>query len=364
MAFSGEQPATIVHYCSYNAQQDLVACATSNGFMIYKSDPFRERLQRDVSGGVSIVELLDKTNLIVIVPIARPTCLQLWDDAKRTVIVELEEENRDNITAVRIRRQNLICASMTQVSIYSLGLVPQLTRRFPTVANPNGLIAVSTTSSLVVAFPARKEGLIQVVNFGEQILHANADQMETCIIHAHSKTLQRLAVSADGSLIASASRSGTLIRLWSAGSGQQIREFRRGTEAASISCMTFSPFPGDLMLAVASETATIHIFNLCGDSDNLDVHENSTLLPRLSSVKNYLLSKRSSAQAHLPVFRHRSEQSVSNYKTGTLVGWCSAVSFFSLTPDGNYWKFLITAEVAGLKLGVCQLEARRSWGSP
>jgi hypothetical protein len=56
-----------VHYVGFNQDSSCFACATKNGFAIFNVEPFRETFRRVFSsGGIGIVEMLFRCNLIAI----------------------------------------------------------------------------------------------------------------------------------------------------------------------------------------------------------------------------------------------------------------------------------------------------------
>mmetsp|Transcript_24732 Transcript_24732/g.28426 ORF Transcript_24732/g.28426 Transcript_24732/m.28426 type:complete len:83 (+) Transcript_24732:202-450(+) len=61
------------------------------------------------------------------------------------------------------------------------------------------------------------------------------------IITAHESEIGALGVNPEGTLIASASTKGTLIRILSVEGGEQLQEFRRGTWKAVIYNLIFHP---------------------------------------------------------------------------------------------------------------------------
>ncbi len=65
-------------------------------------------------------------------------------------------------------------------------------------------------------------------------------------------------MTANGSLLATASHKGTVIRVWDVSTSQNVYEFRRGVERASITCLAFSW--DDQWLSCASDKGTTHIF--------------------------------------------------------------------------------------------------------
>ena len=64
----------------------------------------------------------------------------------------------------------------------------------------------------------------------------------------------------DGTLLATASERGTIIRVWGVPSGQRLYQFRRGTREAAITFMSFNLY--STILAVSSVHVTIHLFKL------------------------------------------------------------------------------------------------------
>lgn len=80
------------------------------------------------------------------------------------------------------------------------------------------------------------------------------------IIAAHKSPLSSLALSSDGTYLATASDKGTIIRVFSLPLGTKLFQFRRGTYPAKIYSMTFNL--ASTMLCVSSATETVHIFRL------------------------------------------------------------------------------------------------------
>lgn len=82
----------------------------------------------------------------------------------------------------------------------------------------------------------------------------------TQLLEAHESTLRGLAITADGSKVATASVKGTVIRLWDVASATCVQEYRRGVERAVITCLVFS---WDFKwLACTSDKGTAHVFEV------------------------------------------------------------------------------------------------------
>lgn len=69
-----------------------------------------------------------------------------------------------------------------------------------------------------------------------------------------------LAVNAEGTLIASASTKGTIIRIFSAEEGVLLQELRRGSGKALITSIIFHPTIN--MIASTSNKSSVHLFEI------------------------------------------------------------------------------------------------------
>lgn len=64
----------------------------------------------------------------------------------------------------------------------------------------------------------------------------------------------------EGTILVTASVTGTVLRLFGVPSGEHLCSFRRGTRSAEITSFCFSP--GSSVLAVGSSSGTVHIFDV------------------------------------------------------------------------------------------------------
>lgn len=142
------------------------------------------------------------------------------------------------------------------------------------VALGNNHNSQQRNNGLVLACPSTQRGQVRVELYGLR---------RTTFVNAHESALGALTLSVDGSLLATASERGTVIRLFdtrgvvigggcvggnvslekttnapTVSSSIPLREFRRGVERATISCLTFSL--DSHWLGCASNHGTVHIF--------------------------------------------------------------------------------------------------------
>lgn len=88
------------------------------------------------------------------------------------------------------------------------------------------------------------------------------------VIEAHKNSIAALTLSSDGTLLATASDKGTIIRIFNVETGIKLYQFRRGTYQTKVFSMSFSVDNKFLVVCCASKT--VHIFklgNLEEDSD-------------------------------------------------------------------------------------------------
>lgn len=80
------------------------------------------------------------------------------------------------------------------------------------------------------------------------------------VIQAHKAPISFLSINSAGSLLATSSEKGTVIRVWSIPGAEKLYQFRRGTREARIYSMNFNLVSS--LLAVSSAHDTVHIFKL------------------------------------------------------------------------------------------------------
>lgn len=223
-----------------------------------------------------------------------PNTVTIYDDHDHRTIGQLVF--RQKVIAAKLRRDRIIVVLRDRIYIYNFsdfGLLDKVytgdnTRGLVGISIDNGGVGGSTVeraedvlgvrgggerNGLVLACPSTQRGQVRVELYGLR---------RTTFVDAHESALGALALCVDGSLLATASERGTVIRLFdtrgvtvgggkattssaardtsstSLSSSIPLREFRRGVERATISCLTFSL--DSCWLAAASDHGTVHIF--------------------------------------------------------------------------------------------------------
>ena len=179
-------------------------------------------------GGIGIVELLYRTNIIALVgggdkPKWDHNKVMLWDDSQMKVIGELNFKTA--VKAVKLRKDKYIYSILLTSSVRNRIIVVlekkiyvynfqtlKLEKKFETTPNPRGLIAMSgSKDTCVLACLAGTKGNINVIHFDKN--------SHTLAIQAHVSDVNAIALNQDGTLVATASTKGQVIRIFSAETG-------------------------------------------------------------------------------------------------------------------------------------------------
>ena len=205
-------------------------------------------------GSFGIVELLYRSNIIALVgggksPRYPSNKVIIWDDHQMRPTGELCF--RSEVRAVKMRRDRIVVVLESKIYVYNLQDL-KIRDHINTFPNPRGLCCLSTDSDrTVLACPDIKKGYALVKIYSEEKSYA---------LSAHETSLACLALTSDGSLLATASDKGTLVRIYNTDTRDLVQELRRGVDRAEIYCLAFSP--GSEWLACSSDKGTVHIFNV------------------------------------------------------------------------------------------------------
>lgn len=236
---------------SFNSDVSCFSVGTDTGFCVFGTDPCSLRVSRLLNGGIGIAEMLGNYNYLALVgggknPRWPQTKVIIWDDAKKKETLTMEHKTA--VLRVRITRTHIAVALVNAVHLYKFSSPPTKVTSFETSDNPLGLVCLG--QSLLV-FPGRSPGKIQIVELGSQ---------NVSIIPAHASALRALDLSKDETLLASASETGTLIRVFSTANCAKLAELRRGVDPAFVFSIAISPDSNTL--AVTSDKSTLHVFDL------------------------------------------------------------------------------------------------------
>lgn len=303
---------------SYNQCMSHLSCCTDSGYIIYSLKPQIEKFAtKHKGGGVGLMKMYNKSNISLLVgggihPFRSKDTVILWDDNKEKNVIEIDL--RENIKNAFLTKSRIVVILDKKVRIfdYNGGLMDEKI----TYYNDNGIGMISTdeSKSVVVALLGTKKGGVAIWK---------PDVNDYIDLDAHSNNIEALAISHDGSFVATASEVGTLIRIYNTDRGKMEYEFRRGTSTAKIYSLCFSY---DLsILACYSSNGTIHFFDLSKNKI-----ENKNTLSMFAGFKDYLPSYFNSQWSF--------KQINLGQNVNGIIGFDDENNLHVCTYDGNYHK--------------------------
>lgn len=331
---------------AFNQDYSCFAVCTEIGFKVYATYPMELKMERDFTSsrkrkqsidnndhkfngfmkndelnefsGIGIVKMLYKTNYIALVgggkrPKFPVNKVYIWDDLKQKESIVLEFNTP--VLNVHLSRKHIVVILQNLSLVFSFKLKPELLYSFETANNENGIsdMVVYENASMFV-FPGRVAGQLHIIdinntstvmvskdnnnNINENSDNDNNndftfipgerdnDRKSIGLIKAHKNPIQCVCLSTNGTMVASASNQGTIIRIHDTKTCSLLYEFRRGVDSATITNMKFSP--NNEKLAVLSDKHTLHIYYI---EKNEELNVNKThFLKSIPLFTNYFRS--------------------------------------------------------------------------
>ena len=214
----------------------------------------------EMNGGIGRVEMLKKTNILGLVgggenPYFPPNNLIIWDDHQGKIISKLRFN--ENIVNIRLRNDKIIAILENKIYFFNLKSLETISI-LDTYKNPSGIIGISNgdNNKLTIAFPYESQGNL----FLSEIVKNKLENIQK--IKAHDSSIACISINKDGTLLATSSDKGTLIRIFTTVDGAKIWEFRRGTTYVEMNNIAFDL--NNKFIGCTSNVGTIHIFSLSG----------------------------------------------------------------------------------------------------
>ncbi len=240
---------------SFNDKTTFMVCCTDTGCIIYKLHPTIEKKNTmNKFGGVGLMKILGESNLSIICgggksPYKPKNILEVWDERekKTTVAIKVDEPILNGI----IKRDKFI--AILEKNVYIFNHDGETIETKQTYSNKDGLCVVSNDDDKpIIILPGTRKGEVA-------IWKVKQDSYRT--IAAHQNNLSAIAINHDGSLFATASESGTLIKVFSTLNGEQKYIVRRGTTTNRIHDIAFS-WDSKYLACCSENNGTIHIFDI------------------------------------------------------------------------------------------------------
>ena len=221
-----------------------------------------------------------------------------------------------SILAVKLNRKSLVIVLETEIYIYDISNM-RLLHVIETTPNPEGTYLFKSRISNVLQFrhlaicalsPAAESSYLAYPSpvpspvstlssgssttsvtpstsqsqSGDVLLFSTRSLTVANVIQAHKAPLSFLSINSTGTLLATSSEKGTVIRVWGIPGAEKLYQFRRGTREAKIYSMNFNLV--STLLAVSSAHDTVHIFKLGSRDASLGGASSSAITnPSISS---------------------------------------------------------------------------------
>jgi len=241
-------------YIGLNQDHSLIATCTGSNLKICDTITNNIRVNLDYVVDLRMVEMLNRSNILVLVSAVEskdhPSCkLILWDNAAKSKLSELVFS--ENIKSVKMNDKFIVVVFETSVEVFDLDKMIKL-KSFETCTNTKTLVSLTAKDISLLAIPSKEDGKVNIYD-----LSTDNDPL---VIDAHQNKLSCITMNGNGSLLATASEKGTLIRIFNTKTSEKVTEIRRGSTQADIYCISFSP--DSKFLCSTSSNESIHIFEV------------------------------------------------------------------------------------------------------
>lgn len=275
-----------MNFVTFNQDYSYLAVATSKGFRIFSTEPFAKSYETKEEN-IAIIEMLFSTSLVAL--ILSPRRLQITNTKRQSTICELTLPT--TVLAVKLNRKRLVIVLEDQIYLYDIQTM-KLLYTIETSPNPSAICTLSPSSgNCYLAYPLPQKAPSTPVKppahtppisthvsptSGEVLIFDTLKLEAINVIEAHRSPLACLTLNSDGTLLATASDKGTIIRVFSVPDGRKLHQFRRGTIPSKIFSMSFNTT--STLLSVSSSTDTIHVFKLSHQNPSRDSSPSSPSL--------------------------------------------------------------------------------------
>ncbi|KAJ2931073.1 hypothetical protein H1R20_g5985, partial [Candolleomyces eurysporus] len=278
-------------FANFNQDFSCISIGTKKGYSITNCDPFG-RVYTMNDGARGIVEMLFCTSLIALVgaadhPHSSPRKLQIVNTKRQSMICELLFPS--SILSVKMNRKTLVIVLETEIYIYDISNM-RLLHVIETTPNPEATCALSpSVESSYLAYPSpvpspalpTASGASGAAGgsstptppptgsahqTGDVLLFSTRSLTVSNVIQAHKSPISCLSLNSTGTLLATSSEKGTIIRVWSVPGAEKLYQFRRGTRECKIYSMNFNVVGS--LLGVSSSHGTVHVFKLGSSSSS------------------------------------------------------------------------------------------------
>ncbi|OHT15741.1 hypothetical protein TRFO_42345 [Tritrichomonas foetus] len=270
-----------INSLSISSDASNIAFSLSSGFAIYSLDPLNLVNKSNFQGQITNNAIPIPDSPVVVFNGSngqsnfsdRSVCAFDYQEHRPTLDIECSE----SIKKICATKSYFAVLFKSEVKIYRFipaGLVLQL--RYPSFDTNNipfDMVEISPQNSIIDTSLLANKLKIAVCKHDDtgvvKITSCPTRSEEDILINAASHPLSIVKFNHDGTLIATASEHGTIIRVFNAENSQLVKECRRGSFPANIFSVSFSWHTSfdKILLAAISANGTVHIFSMKSDNN-------------------------------------------------------------------------------------------------
>lgn len=214
----------------------------------------------------------------------RKSSLILFNQAKKKKIRELQFSQP--VLGLSVMNGYFLAQLEEELRVINISTLTKLAT-FRTPKDSSIYAAHAEGDNITVVYPSpQKEGHVNLVKM-KQRSSDDADIDDPIDINAHNSAVQCLEMSYDGSLFATCSQRGTVIRVYSSQTGKLVKELRRGTKPVNMYSIGISK--DNKYLCCYSSSGTVHLFGLASDGQRGNSYSSMYMLSYVGL--NYLASE-------------------------------------------------------------------------
>jgi hypothetical protein len=287
---------------------------------------------------IGATNIVDVRNLNDIISLVQPNPYAIEgliknDDVRNVMFIGLNAADKEAKTsfAPETRPQILLAAAdmedifvVLKERIIRMDTLFQPVDIIATSNNPKGLFVINRNATknkkvIVTLGTIVGEILIYKINDSSSLSIRKVDKQN---IKAHTNNIECIAVNRDGTLVATASESGTRINIYSTDTYNLVNTFQRGSMKKTIYGLCFNW--DSSYLACVCESGTIHYFDLVNDDNN----PRSTIISYLSLFSSSVVSPKWSAY----------QFTISDLNSRVICEFSENNIFHVVTYDGRYFR--------------------------
>ena len=285
--------------------------------------------------------MLYKTNILALVgggyyPKFSTNKITIYDNHQGKIMSQI----RFNSEVLRVKIRNDVIIGVLIDKIYIINIVTLETIDvFETYINPQGIFSISNISNeLYIAFPyAKSKGKVQVENYF--ITFDENKKNEQKIINAHESSIAYISMNKEGTILATASDKGTLIRVFLLSKyDHPITVLKRGTKNAKINCLVFDL--NNEIIGCTSDAGTTHVFNI-SEINKLIVDKKNEEQKEENKDENCNKKDKLKSSKNNNIKININERSFGKFKiheTQSILGFYQPNRMMLITSKGNYYK--------------------------